>query len=91
LTGGVANSGSSFTSRLGTVQGAARCDEEGADRADPDEEELDEDEYTASFQRRTRIRSSRFGTRVGSLTISGPLSTPTQEGRSMRHLDIHPN
>jgi hypothetical protein len=37
--GGVVYSGSSFTSRFGTVYGVARC-EEGVDRAGPDKEEF---------------------------------------------------
>jgi hypothetical protein len=44
MTGGVAYSGSSFTSRFGTLYGVARC-EEGVDHAGPEEDEFEEDEY----------------------------------------------
>jgi hypothetical protein len=40
IAGGVAYSGSSFTSRFGTLYGVARC-EEGVDRAGPEEEEFE--------------------------------------------------
>jgi hypothetical protein len=75
-------SGSSFTSRFGTVYGMAWC-EEGVDRDGPEEEEFEEDEYVLLGCQRAEARGDGGG-EGGISSRAAPLWMPSTMFRRVR-------